>query len=316
MARGNPLEAGAPFRIARAMPALPATSAENARGAAFMVVAMATFVVNDALMKSLSGEVPVFQAVLVRGLFATLLIGAFALARGEARLSALPVRDRKLAALRAAAEIGATACFLIALFAAPIATVTAILLASPLVITLVGATFLGEQVGWRRWSAVIVGFLGVLLIVKPGAEGFQPALLWAVASVFFVCLRDLTTRRLSPETPSMLITLMTALAITATGAVVTLWEGWEPLSGSATVRLGAAAVFVFVGYLFSVMTMRVGDIGFVSPFRYTILIWALLIGVFVFGDRPGPVTLAGAALIVLSGVYTFHRETRRVRQPR
>lgn len=297
------------------MPPAPATRAENLRGAAYMVVAMAAFVVNDALMKSLSGEVPIFQAVLARGFLATLLIGAFALARGEARLSALAPRDRRIAAFRAASEIGATVTFLVALFALPIANVTAILLASPLVLTMVAA-FSGEPVGWRRWSAVLIGFAGVLMIVKPGAEAFRPEALWAVAAVGFVCLRDLATRRLSPETPSLFITLTTAAAITLVGGAVTIAEGWEPVSPSAALRLVAAAGFVFVGYLFSVMTMRVGDIGFVSPFRYTILIWALLLGVFVFGDAPGAVTLAGAALIVLSGVYTFHRETRRVRQPR
>ena len=98
--------------------------------------------------------------------------------------------------------------------------------------------------------------------------------------------------------------------------MTTFWQGWVPVDATEALLIAGATVNLVIGYLTVVMTMRVGDIGFVSPFRYTILIWALLIGVFVFGDRPGPVTLAGAALIVLSGVYTFHRETRRVRQPR
>lgn len=296
------------------MAALPASRAENVRGALFMVVAMAAFVINDTLMKSLAGEVPIFQAVFLRGLMATALIAPFAFFSGALRPRALPRRDIGRIALRSAGEIGATICFLIALFAMPIANVTAILLAAPLMLTMVGALFLGEPVGWRRWSAVVAGFLGVLMVVQPGGEAFSAAAFWAVASVTFVCLRDLVTRRLSAETPSLLVTLATAVSITAMGGLITLHQGWTPVSGGSLLRLAGAAGFVFVGYLFSVKTMREGDIGFVSPFRYTIMIWALLLGYFVFGDIPNFLAGAGAALIVASGVYAFHRERIRSRR--
>lgn len=284
--------------------------ADNLKGALFMMVSMAAFVINDTLMKSLAGEVPLFQAIFVRGLFATLFVGALAWARGAARLSALAPRDRGVALFRSAAEIGTTTCFLTALFNMPLANANAILQATPLALTLVGAVFLREHVGWRRWSAVAAGFFGVLLIVKPGAEGFDPAALWALGAVGFVCLRDLSTKRLSPATPSLFVTLMTAVAITCLGGVVTLTGDWAPMAAGTIGVLALAAVFLFVGYLFSVMTMRVGEMAFVSPFRYSILIWSLILGYFAFGDLPGALTITGAAIIVAAGFYTFLREQR------
>ncbi|MEX2519790.1 MAG: DMT family transporter [Paracoccaceae bacterium] len=295
------------------MPAESATRQENLRGAVYMVVAMAAFVINDTIMKSLSDEIPIFQAVLVRGIFASVLIGALACWRGVARVSALAPADRGYALLRALAEIGSTVCFLIALFNMPIANATAIMLSSPLLLTMIGALLLGERVGWRRWTAILIGFVGVLMIVKPGAEAFNDASLWAVGSVFFVCLRDIMTRKLSHATPSLVITLITAVAITAVGALVVAVEGWTPIDLEVVLSLLFSAVFVFFGYLFSVMTMRVGDMGFVSPFRYTNLIWALALGWLVFGDAPGVLTLFGAALVVATGVFTFYREGRPTR---
>lgn len=271
--------------------------ADNLRGAGYMIISMAAFVVNDALMKSLAGEIPLFQAIFLRGLVAMVLIGGLAAARGAARVSALAPADRRTALIRVCAEIGSTTCFLTALFNMPLANATAILQSTPLALTLVAAVFLKEQVGWRRWLAVFIGFVGVMLIVKPGAEGFGGAAYWALGAVGFIIVRDLSTKRLSPATPSLLITLMTAIAITSLGAVVTVFGTWEPVSPHTLAILALSACFLFVGYLFSVMTMRIGDLAFVSPFRYTILIWALILGAVVFGDVPGQLTLIGGFVL-------------------
>lgn len=287
------------------------TRADNLRGAGYMVVSMAAFVVNDTLMKSLAGDIPLFQAIFLRGIFATVLIGGFALSRGVARLDALAPCDRGPAIVRVLAELGTTTCFLTALFNMPLANATAILQSTPLALTFVAALFLRERVGWRRWTAVLIGFGGVMLVVKPGAEGFNTAAFWALGAVGFIIIRDLATKRLSPTTPSLFITLMTAIAITCLGGVVTATSEWAPVSGGTLGVLGFSACFLFVGYLFSVMTMRIGDMGFVSPFRYTILIWALVLGAVVFGEIPGPMTLLGAAIVAGTGLYTFYRERRR-----
>ncbi len=288
-----------------------ARNTDNLRGAGYMIISMAAFVVNDALMKSLAGDIPLFQAIFLRGLAAMALIGGLAWARGAAKPSALAKADRKPAFIRVCAEIGTTTCFLTALFNMPLANATAILQSTPLALTLVAAVFLREPVGWRRWTAVLIGFSGVMLIVRPGAEGFNSAAYWALGAVGFIIIRDLATKRLSPATPSLSITLMTAIAITCLGAVVSCFQEWEPVTNTTLIILALSACFLFVGYLFSVMTMRVGDMAFVSPFRYTILIWALILGAVVFGEVPGPLTLLGAAIVAGTGLYTFYRERLR-----
>ncbi|MGB0410398.1 MAG: DMT family transporter [Pikeienuella sp.] len=288
-----------------------ARNTDNLRGAGYMIISMAAFVVNDALMKSLAGDIPLFQAIFLRGLAAMALIGGLAWARGAAKPSALAKADRKPAFIRVCAEIGTTTCFLTALFNMPLANATAILQSTPLALTLVAVVFLREPVGWRRWTAVLIGFSGVMLIVRPGAEGFNSAAYWALGAVGFIIIRDLATKRLSPATPSLSITLMTAIAITCLGAVVSCFQEWVPVTNTTLIILALSACFLFVGYLFSVMTMRVGDMAFVSPFRYTILIWALILGAVVFGEVPGPLTLLGAAIVAGTGLYTFYRERLR-----
>ncbi len=290
-------------------------SSDNLRGAFYMMVSMAAFVLNDTLVKSVSGQVELFQVLLIRGIVATTLIALVAW-----RMKALFVRiapgDRKILALRLVGELGGTLCFLTALFNMPIANATAILQAMPLAVTLAAAWFLGEAVGWRRYLAISVGFVGVLIIVRPGSEGFTVYSLWALASVGFITLRDLATRRLTRETPSIFVTLCTAFAITLMGAVGCIGGAWQPVTGEVLIYLSLAAVLLLVGYVFSVMTMRVGEIAFVSPFRYSILIWALLLGVFVFGEFPDTLSLIGAAIVVGTGTYTFYREQRLARKAR
>ncbi len=286
-----------------------APAAANAKGALFMMASMAGFAMNDALMKSLAGDVPLFQAIFLRGLGATALLGTLAWSRG-ALTYRVTGADRGRLLVRLGAEVGATICFLNALFHMPIANATAILLVMPLAVTLAGAVFLGEPVGWRRYAAILTGFAGVLVIVRPGAEGFNAYALSALAAVGFLVVRDLVTRRFAQGVPSVFVALATAVAITALGATVTLASGWSPLGPAALGVLAAAACCLVVGYLFAVMTMRVGEIGFVSPFRYTVLVWALLLGVVAFDEVPDALTLLGSALVVGTGLYTFQRERR------
>lgn len=303
-----------------AAPAAPAQrhapdAQDNMRGATFMAAAMAGFAVNDALMKAVLSELPLFQSILLRGLAATALILALAWARGA--LVRPPKRDVSTLIWRSAGEVGSTACFLTALSLMPIANATAILQAMPLAATLAAAALLGEPVGWRRWSAILVGFAGVMLIVRPGSSGFDMSALWALAAVGFTTLRDLVTRRLSPATPSLMAALCTSAAITlAAGGATLALEDWQPVEDATALRLAAAACCIPVGYLCVVTAMRSGDIGFVAPFRYTILVYALILGAVFFGEIPEPLTLAGAAVVVGAGVYAFHRERRLMRAGR
>lgn len=285
---------------------------ENARGAVYMMVGMAGFVANDALVKLASADLTLFQAVFVRGVFATAMLLILAARSGVLRPRVEP-GDRRLVALRTLGEIGGTLCFLTALFNMPIANATAILQSMPLAVTLAASLFLREPVGWRRYSAILVGFLGVLIIVRPGTDGFTAYSLWALAAVGFMVLRDLSTRRMTAGLPSVFVALVTATAITLVGGIGSLTQGWSGADLSATPTLALAAVFLIFGYLFNVMSMRHGEIGFVSPFRYTILLWAILLGWIVFGDVPDAAMLIGSAIVVATGAYTFYRE-RQVRK--
>ncbi|WP_224823952.1 DMT family transporter [Cognatishimia sp. MH4019] len=280
---------------------------DNTRGALLMTASMAGFTFNDVFMKAASDEVPLMQALFLRGVVTTLLIFAMAVALRQLRFD-LPRRDWGLIALRTVSEVVAAYFFLTALFNMPIANVTAILQALPLTVTLAGALLLGEAVGWRRMAAILIGFVGVMLIVRPGPDGFNTYALYALLAVAAVTMRDVFTRKLTRDVPSLTVALVGAAAIGLLGLVGTLTQPWAPMSTLAYAQLFAAALCIIVGYLASVMVMRVGDIGFIAPFRYTGLIWALILGLIVFGEWPDWLTLLGAAIIVATGIFTYWRE--------
>lgn len=279
----------------------------NLRAALFMVIAMAGFTANDSITKLLMETMGIGQVMLIRGIFATTLILLLAWHRGAL------ARPRQLlhptTALRAICEMMATVCFLGALAHMPLANISAVLQALPLAVTMGAALLFGEEVGWRRWLAILSGFTGVMIIVRPGFDGFTAYSLLALCSVVFAAGRDLVTRRIPGEVPSLLVSTSTALMVALCGGVLTAAAGdWAPVSAGALGLLLAAAVLLLVGYQFVIMAMREGDISFVAPFRYTALIWALALGYLMFGEVPGTVMIAGASFIVLSGLYTLYRE--------
>ncbi len=292
----------------------PASSAtDNTRGAVLMMASMAAFTVNDSFMKTLGGEVPLFQLLFLRGVLASGLIAILAWYAGAFHLR-IPPRDMGLIGLRMLAEVGAAYFFVSALFAMPLANLTAILQALPLTVTLSAALLFREPLGWRRVTAILVGFGGVILIVRPGADGFTIHAIFALASVACVTVRDLATRRLSGATPSLTVTLATSTGVMAFFGLGSIGTDWVAIEWSAAYRILGAGGAVVLGYVFSVRAMRVGEIGFVAPFRYTSLIWALVLGWVVFGDWPLPMTMLGAAIVVASGMFTFWRERQMARE--
>lgn len=283
-----------------------AALSDNTKGALLMMCSMAAFTFNDALIKSLGLDVPLFQMLFLRGLIASVLI--WGLARGLSRLRwKLSRQDWGLVALRTGSEIGAAYFFITALYHMPIANVTAVLQILPLTVTLGAALFFGEAVGWRRATAIAVGFCGMLLIVRPGPDGFDQYALYALIAVVFVTLRDLATRKMSSDVPSLTVTLVASLGVTLASGVASFGTEWVTLTPGQWLLLVGAAVFILGGYLFSVLVMRVGEISFIAPFRYSSLLWALLLGFVVFGDWPDPITLTGAAIVVAAGVFTLIR---------
>ena len=287
----------------------------NQTGALLMTAAMAAYTFNDALVKLIGGALPLPQILTVRGIAASFLIYLLALRLGGLRLR-LPGRAWGMIALRCAAEVAATYLFLTALLLMPIANVTAVLQVLPLAVTLSAALFLREPVGWRRMAAIAAGFAGMLLIVRPGPEGFSDGALYALAAVACITARDLVTRRMPPEVPSMTVTLMSSLAVTAFGIATSAAVDWQPMDSSGYLILTGAALFIFAGYLCSVMTMRVGEIAVIAPLRYSGLLWALILGWLVFGEWPDLLTIAGAAIVAGAGLFTFYRERRQARKLR
>jgi S-adenosylmethionine uptake transporter len=280
---------------------------DNMRGAMFMVASMTFFTFNDAFMKSLSGTLPLMQAMTLRGCAVIVALTILCRIMGQLRFD-LSARDWRLMAIRAAAEAAGAYFFMTALFHMPIANLSAILQALPLSVALAAALFMREPLGWRRMTAILVGFAGVLLIIRPGGEDFDIYAVYALLCVAAVTLRDLIVRRMSREVPSVMVALTAAVGVTLMAVVGSFFVAWQPLDTIAVGKVAGAAVFVIGGYVFSVGAMRTGEIAFVAPFRYTSLLVALILGALVFDEFPGPVTLLGAFIVVVMGLFTLYRE--------
>lgn len=284
---------------------------DNLRGAFLMILAMALFAVEDMLIKLLTEDVPTAQILLMLGLGGAPVFAALALIRRQPLWTRALLHRAVLA--RTTAEVIGTVGFITALALTDITLASAILQAVPLWVTLGAAFFLGEKVGIRRWSAIIVGFGGVLLVIRPGFDSFEPASLFAVLAVVALGSRDLITRVTPRTITAEQLSIMAFLGVALSGAVL------MPVLGQTPVPLDARNLALIVGtvligvvaYLAIVAATRTGDVGAVAPFRYTRIAFALIAGVLVFGERPDAATLIGAAIIVASGVYTLLRTRRR-----
>lgn len=285
------------------------------RGALLMCLAMAAFTFGDAAIKATGGDLPLSQLLVIRGVLASTAFLVMAWYFKGLRLN-LPKRDWLLIGVRGISESVAAFFFLTALLAMPLANVTALLQMLPLTVTLGGAIVFRETVGWRRWTAIAIGFCGMLLIVRPGTDGFTGASVFALCAVAAVTVRDLVTRRISPETPSLTVTFVSSVMVTLFATGWSLGQEWVVLTPRLTAFVLLATTFIIAAYLCSVMVMRVGEVSFVAPFRYTGLVWALILGFVIFGEWPDTLTLTGAAIIVATGVFSLLREARLKRQVR
>ncbi len=281
----------------------------NLIGAILMMASALCFTASDTFIKLTDGALPLPQLLFLRGMMASALILGLGLSLGRLRFD-MERRGWTLVGFRCVAEICTAYFFLTALLHMPLANVTAILQALPLAITLAAFLFLKEPVGWRRAAAIVAGFCGMLMIVRPGVEGFSIWSVYAMIAVFSVTVRDLITRQLPASTPSISVTFLTSVSVTVVFGVASLFMDWAPVAPAIWWQLVGSATFIFGGYFFSIQTVRQGDVGFVAPFRYTSLLWALSLGWLVFGDWPSPQTLVGASLVVAAGLFTFWRERK------
>ena len=279
------------------------------KGAALMTACVSAYVINDAFMKLLFSEIALFQAVFLRSIITVppILIMVWIT---KVAIRNLSKQDKRLILVRVGAEIFITITFLTALKHMPLANVTAILQALPLAITMAAALFLAEPVGWRRWSAILVGFVGVLIVVRPGLEGFNIYSLSAFMAIIFLTVREISTRKLKSEVPTITVVLSTAVGSTLFAGIMMIGSEWDTVSAVSWLLILGAAVAVLIATSLSVMAMRIGEIGFVSPFRYTAMLGAIGLGILMFGDWPDQPTLVGTVIIVSTGIYTFHREQK------
>lgn len=286
---------------------------DNMRGALLMVGAMTAYTVNDAFMKGVAVELPVMQATFWRGVIVLPLMLILCRAMGHLRFN-YSRRDWGLLMVRAVGEMLGAVFFLTALFNMPFANVSAILQALPLTVSLGAAVFFAEPLGWRRLTAILVGFAGVLLIVQPGGADFSVYSLYAVGCVCAATMRDLAARRMSRDVPSSFAGLVAAFGVLIMSGIGTFFEDSAPLTVSSLTALTFASLFIIAAYVFSAAAMRVGEIGFVAPFRYTSLLVAMVLGAVVFGEVPDGTTLLGAAIVVAMGLFTLYRERTAARR--
>lgn len=284
---------------------------DNLRGALLMVGAMLAFAFEDLFLKRSATALPPGQVVMMVGLAGAVSFWAVAALRRQPILTMAALRGPAL--IRTVCEAVATMLYVTALSLIPLTTNAALLQASPLAVTMGAALFLKEPVGWRRWTAIGMGFLGVLIILRPGTEGFSAAGLLTVACVIILVGRDLSTRVMPAHIGTFQLTTWAYLGLVPAGfALMAIsGQGWQPVAPDRWGDLSGALLTGLVGYWAVTAAMRQGEVSVVAPFRYTRLVFAATIAALVLGERPDAATLAGSALIIGSGLYAFWREALR-----
>ncbi|MFO1175491.1 MAG: DMT family transporter [Paracoccaceae bacterium] len=282
-------------------------ASDNLRGLALMLAAMALFAIEDMFLKWAAARLPAGEILLVSGAAGGMIFAALARREGQRFWSA--GLWRRPVVLRNLGEMAGSLAYITALATAPLATVSAVLQALPLVVTMGAALFMGAPVGWRRWSAILVGFSGVLMVIQPGTDGFRPEALWVLVAVAGVGLRDLTTRAVPQSVSTALVSAWGLAAVALLGALTMAVDGRVAVpSAPEAAALGGAILFGSAGYWAVVAAARTGEVAVVAPFRYARLVFATIIGILVFDEWPNLLALCGAAVIILSGLYSFARE--------
>ena len=284
---------------------------KNQRGIAAICGCMASYTVNDVLVKQILLTYPVGEVIFVRGVMCSLLIGAVALAFGNAQALRAPMSG--LLASRSLCDGLSTAGFIAALAHMKLANIAAVLQIAPLIITALSVVLYREIVGWQRWTAIGIGFAGALLVIKPIPSEFDVWAIVGAASALAAAVREIQTRRIGHAIPVLVVAFWGAVGITVCGAFFIMTEDWRMFGGGEFFQLFVAAVFVGIAIYLLALGFRDVDLSVVAPFRYSYLLTSALGGYLVFREVPDGWTVVGAALIVGSGIYTLHREAVRRR---
>ena len=290
---------------------MPSSLSNNQRGIAAILGCMASYTVNDVLVKQLLKTYPVGETIFIRGIMCSLLIGAAAIAFGHGKALRAPVS--RLLASRSLLDGLSTAGFIAGLAHMKLANIAAVLQIAPLIITALSVVLYREVVGWRRWVAIGIGFAGAMLVIKPIPSEFDIWAIIAAASAVAAAVRELQTRQIGKAVPVFVVAFWGAVGITLCGGCFFVIEDWRPYASTDLFQLFIAAIFVGIAIYLLALGFRDVDLSVVAPFRYTYLLTSAIGGFLVFRELPDAWTVVGAAMIVGSGIYALHREAVRRR---
>ncbi|MCL4768670.1 MAG: DMT family transporter [Hyphomicrobiaceae bacterium] len=278
----------------------------NTAGIIAMLVAMASFACGDSLMKLSAVAMPTGELVWLRALAMASASFLYALVTGAFRNAWRLVAPPML--LRAVGDVGGAICFQSALARMAFADLIAIIQVNPLLVTAASAVFLAERVGWRRWTAAAVGLVGVLLIIRPGTSAFTWWSMIAIISVLFATLRDVSTKSIDRAVPAVLIIWLSSTLVGIGGLSLAIFEDWVWPEPGVVLQVMGAGAFSLIGHICIITAVRTGELSAVAPFRYSIVVWALILGLLIWGDLPDLLTLLGMVIVTAAGLYSFHRE--------
>lgn len=283
------------------------SAADNLKAAILMVAAMSLFASNDAIVKWVSADLPAGEIMFLRGVVATGLLLVASRALGD-RIT-VPALFERWSLARAVVEVTATYLFLLSIRFLPLATASTLLFAAPIFVTALSMPLFGERVGPWRWSAVVAGFLGVVIIAAPGADGLDVAMAIPIAAAFAVSARDILTRFIPAGVPSGSVAITSSVFVTLGGLASSPW-GWVVPTADHLAWIVGGATLLAVAYSLYVVTIRTGELSFTAPFKYVVILWAAIFGMVFWGEFPEPRAVAGAVIIIVSGLVIFYRERR------
>ncbi|WP_390911266.1 EamA family transporter [Pseudosulfitobacter sp. SM2401] len=291
-------------------PVIKTDPRSNVIGALWMVAAMIGFAIEDMFLKVASQTVPIGQVLVIFGAGGVILFAITARVRGE------PLRNPQILSrpmiVRACFEVFGRLFYVLAIALSTLSSATAILQATPIVVVAGAAVFFGEKVGMRRWSAIFVGLIGVMIVLRPTASSFDVFSIFAVLGMLGFAGRDLATRAAPVSLTTSVLGVYGFLAIVVAGLLYSLWEGTPFIVPTyiASGALGGAIIWGVLAYSGLMRAMRVGEVSVVTPFRYSRLLVGLGFGVLVFNETLDAATLIGCGLIVASGLYILARGRR------
>ena len=281
---------------------------ENFRGALIMMLCMSAFVLNDAFVRLAGDSLPLAQILFIRGIITTIVLLTFAI-YGGVFSSTVSKKDKWRIFFRSLAEALTSYFFLTAVMNMPFANVTSILQILPMTVTLAAAFVFKEKVGVIRITLILMGFLGVVLIIDPSADGFNLYAIYALIAVFLITIRDLITRKISSSVPTLLPTLSASIGVLLFSVFLSINTPFQPLNIQNSLFILLAAFFIIFGYYTAVLVMRSGEISFISPFRYSAILFALILGLIFFDEKPDRTAFLGILIVMAAGIVLMMRNS-------